>query len=241
MSNTEQPTMILLTGPNGAGKTTFRQKFLEPNPIFENIDSLNWDEETIKLAQQNSQLPVRTAYIKAGKVIVQKTQKCFDDKKSFIYETTAADHRHVNLIETAKNLEYKIVTVFIGLASPELSKLRVKHRVANGGHDVPVHNIETRYPKIMTNFSYLFDQSDTCFVIDNSGKKYELILLKSNDLSITFRRFPKYLPQDKFDLTKEIQPDGSILLSNNEYNKKKPEEKQQLIQHLIELLSVKNI
>ena len=93
----------------------------------------------------------------------------------------------------------------------------------------------------MANFPHLFSQSDTCFVIDNSGKNYKLILLKSNNLSITFSKFPNYLPHDQFDLTQEKQPNGSILLSNNEYAKKSQEEKQRLIQHLVELFSAKNI
>lgn len=240
MQTPEQPITILLTGPNGAGKTTFRQKFLEQNPVFSGFISLNWDEETIKYSITNPEISKDMARINAGKIIINKTQNCFTQHKSFIYETLAADHRHLRIITTAKKTGYKIVTVFIGLASPELSKIRVKHRVENGGHNVNNSDIEARYPKIMANFPTLFDQSDTCFVIDNSGKNYKLILLKSNNLNITFNKFPNYLSHDKFDLSSEKQSDGSILLTNSQYIKKSQAEKQQIIQHLLESFSTKN-
>ncbi len=241
MSNNEQPLMILLTGPNGAGKTTFRQKFLEPNPIFSNLTSLNWDEETVKVSVQFPDLPEQTISIKAGKNIVEQQRKCFENQTGFIYETVAADRRHLRIIATAKTSGFKVVTVFIGLSSPDLSKQRVKHRVENGGHDVPIKDIETRYPKVMQNFPGLLNESDTCFVIDNSGKNYKLILLKSNNLNITFSRFPNYLITDKFDMSKEKQADGSILLQTSEYVKKTQTERQEIIQHLLEIFSLKNM
>ena len=241
MSSNEQPLMILLTGPNGAGKTTFRQKFLDTNPTFNGMNSLNWDDETYRLTAENPKLPETTARINAGKNIIEQTRYCLSQSYSFIYETVAADRRHLRIINTAQNAFYKVVTVFIGLSSPELSKQRVKHRVENGGHDVPVKDIETRYPKIMANFPVLFNQSDTCFVIDNSGKNFKLVLLKSNNINITFSRFPNYLPNNQFDLTKEIQPNGSILLQTSEYVKKTQAEKQKIIQQLLETFSIKNL
>ena len=240
MQINEQPILILLTGPNGAGKTTFRQQFLESDTIFSDFASLNWDDETINLIHENPSFTQTTARINAGKIIIKKTQECFAKNRGFIYETVAADRRHFRIIQTAKDQGYKIVTIFIGLSSIELSKLRVKHRVENGGHNVASTDIETRYPKILANFPDLFNQSDTCFVIDNSGKNYKLILLKSNDLNITFNRFPKYLLKNKFDLTSEKQSDGSVLLTNSQYAKKSQAEKQQTIQYLLEVFGTRD-
>lgn len=241
MPDKEQPLIILLTGPNGAGKTTFRQNFLENNPAFSDFVSLNWDDETARLMQKDSNLNETTARVIAGKTIIQETKDCFTKHKNFIYETVAADKRHTRMIKTAKNAGYKIVSVFIGLSSPELSKLRVKHRVTNGGHDISSTDIESRYPKVMANFPDILNQSDTCFVIDNSGQNYKLILLKSDNFNITFSKFPTYLPKEQFDLTKEQQPNGSILIAGDEYLKKSTSEKQKLIQHLLEFFSTKNI
>lgn len=234
MNKNDQPIMILLAGPNGAGKTTFRQTFLEPNPIFSDFVSLNWDEETIKFLHEHCDITEKTARINAGKIILKKQTYCLEQKCGFIYETVAADRRHLRIINTAKNNGFKVITVFIGLASPELSIQRVKHRVENGGHNVPVSDIESRYPRIMANFPHLLSNSNTCFVIDNSGKNYKLILLKSNNINLTFSRFPNYLAMDQFDLTQEIQPNGSILLSTSNYQKKTQEEKQKIISHLLE-------
>ena len=241
MPDQEQPIMMLLAGPNGAGKTTFRKKFLESNATFSEFISLNWDDETAKKKEEQPDLTETEARIITGKDIIKRTKQSFEQRKNFVYETVAADFRHLRLMKTARAAGYKVVTIFIGLSSPELSKLRVKHRVQNGGHNVAIEDIESRYPKIIANLPSLMEESDTCFVIDNSGKNYKLILLKSNDLNMTFSKFPNYLPLDKFDLTKELQEDGSMLLPTSKYTKKSAEEKQELIRHLLEFFSVKDI
>ena len=241
MSNNEQPLMILLTGPNGAGKTTFRQKFLESNPVFSDLYSLNWDDETAKIINENPGISEIAARLGAGKNIIEQTHYCFTERADFVYETVAADKRHLRIIQTAKNYFYKIVTIFIGLSSPNLSKQRVKYRVEHGGHNVSDAEIEARYPKTMANFPNLFVQSDTCFVIDNSGKNYKLILLKSNNLNITFSKFPNYLTINNFDITRENQNDGSILMQTDSYVKKSQTEKQQIMQNLLEMFSIKNL
>lgn len=241
MQKREQPIMILLAGPNGAGKTTFRQNFLETNLIFSDLKSLNWDDETLLVHKEKPELPLLIARIEAGKKIIQMQRMYTEQKNSFVYETVAADKRHLRIIKNVKDAGFKVVTIFIGLTSPDLSKLRVKHRVEHGGHDVPVSDIEARYPKIIANFPNLLSESDTCFVIDNSGKNFKLILLKSSDLSITFSKFPNYLPHNQFDITKEKQTNGSILLTSDTYAKKTPTEKQLLIQHLLELFSLRNL
>lgn len=241
MSNNEQPIMLLLTGPNGAGKTTFRKKFLESNATFSDFISLNWDDETAKIMSEKPTLSEAEARMITGKDIIKRTRQSLEQGKDFIYETVAADRRHLRLIKDAKNSGYKVVTVFIGLSSPELSKLRVKHRVQNGGHDVDVTDIETRYPKIMANFPSLMEASDTCFVIDNSEKNYKLILLKSNNLNISFSKFPNYLLHSEFDLSQEIQPNGSILLTTSAYTKKSQAEKQEIIRQLLEKFSTKSV
>lgn len=233
----ERPIMMLLVGPNGAGKTTFRQRYLDQNPNFNHLITLNWDDTIKEILRRNPNLSEKTAAIQAGMNIVETQKYCFSQNYGFIYETTGADRRHRELIETAKGLDYKLVTIFIGLKSPELSKKRVQIRVKKGGHDIPVKDIESRYPKIMVNFPNILNQSDTCFVIDNSGQDYRLILLKSNDFNITFSRFPNYLNTKHFNLAQEIQDDGCILL-NNKYKNKTPQQKQEIIQMFMEKFSI---
>ena len=235
---TEQPLMILLAGPNGAGKTTFRKKFLETNPRFSGLVSLNWDDETTKLMARHPELSNTMARIDAGKNIIEKTSYCIEQTQSFIYETVAANKRHLRLLNTVKNSFYKVVTVFIGLASPDLSKQRVKNRVRQGGHSVSPCDIEIRYPKAMANFPHLLSESDTCFFIDNSGVNFKLILLKSANISVTFSKFPNYLIQSQFDMSRQEQADGTLLLSTNDYNIKTQTEKQKIIQKLLEIYSI---
>ena len=50
-----------------------------------------------------------------------------------------------------------------------MSKLRVAERVAHGGHDIPIQDIERRFPRslqnLLTEFSYAADRTQ-CFMND---------------------------------------------------------------------------
>jgi predicted ABC-type ATPase len=61
------------------------------------------------------------------------------------------------------------VLIGIGLASADLSRLRVGIRKASGGHDVPVERIYDRYPRVIENFHSGFRVASLGLLIDNSG------------------------------------------------------------------------
>jgi len=52
---------------------------------------------------------------------------------------------------------------------------RVKTRVLEGGHDVPVDKIRSRYARSLENVYEAIRQSDRAYLFDNSGIKYEWI------------------------------------------------------------------
>lgn len=58
--------------------------------------------------------------------------------------------------------------IFIGLESAELSRLRVAHRVKNGGHDVPSEKLATRYPRTLENLAQALAFVPTVRLYDNS-------------------------------------------------------------------------
>jgi len=62
-----------------------------------------------------------------------------------------------------------VFLVFIGLESAALSIARVKQRVRQGGHDVPVDRLRARFPCTLANLREAIGIVDEAFLFDNSS------------------------------------------------------------------------
>lgn len=65
----------------------------------------------------------------------------------------------------------------------EMSKLRVAERVAHGGHNIPVADIERRFARSLGNLLYSFStQVDACRCFMNSDASPELVFEQQGEL-----------------------------------------------------------
>ena len=90
--------------------------------------------------------------------------------RSFIFETVFSNPHgaKVDFLRDAQSKGYHIAAHYIGLHPPQLSIGRVQHRVASGGHDVPVEEILARYHRSLTNLERLIPFADELTLYDNS-------------------------------------------------------------------------
>jgi predicted ABC-type ATPase len=95
---------------------------------------------------------------------------------SFAIETTLAGHRKLDLIRDAKLRGYRVNLLFVGLDSPERSILRIRSRVAKGGHFVPDADVRRRYVRSTANGGRALRLVDRSAFYDNSGESARLIL-----------------------------------------------------------------
>lgn len=58
--------------------------------------------------------------------------------------------------------------IYVHLRDPGLAVRRVQQRVARGGHEVPQHKIEERYPRSLANLLAVMNLADSVRVYDNS-------------------------------------------------------------------------
>ena len=184
--------MVVIAGPNGAGKSTFYNNILRSDPLFKNAPFINLDNYAKELAGENGN--PEEYFIQAGRKVRENINKNFDERQSFVYETTASGLTHLKIMDEAKEKGYKIATVFIGLSRVELSHLRVAKRVEEGGHSVPAEDIERRYPKVIKNFPDMLARSDMAAVFDNSTQEpYKLIFLMDKYHFKIFYKYPKWV------------------------------------------------
>ncbi len=132
------PTIYLIGGCNGAGKTTFAKAYfgsISPQPRFHNADLL---------AQGLSPLRPEALAVKAGRLLLQEIHASVSSQESFVLESTLSGRTYVRLLSDAKSAGYEIELHYLWLGSSHVAIQRVKQRVSEGGHDVPVDAILRR-------------------------------------------------------------------------------------------------
>jgi predicted ABC-type ATPase len=158
------PVLHIIGGPNGAGKTTGAYTLLPG--IVHCKEYVNADE----IARGLSPFNPEGVSIEAGRIMLQRIRELIDANETFAIETTLTTRYYVNIVNACRKKGYLIDLFFVWLDSAELSADRVRKRVAKGGHNIPPHIIERRYPKALKNLVNLFIPiCDHWMIINNSG------------------------------------------------------------------------
>jgi len=87
--------------------------------------------------------------------MLEQIDRCIQKGESFAFETTLSGRVYIKKIREMQAKGYRVIIYFLKLASVDLAIERVKLRVAEGGHDVPVEDIKRRFNKSCMNFQEL--------------------------------------------------------------------------------------
>ena len=160
---TPERKILIVAGPNGAGKTTFATEFL-PNeadcPIFVNADSI---------AAGLSPFRPSSVAFRAGRLTIETIHGYADRSESFAFETTLSGRAHARSIPLWRERGYRVKLFFLRLPTPEMAIARVRHRVSEGGHDVPDAVVRRRFHAGWRNFEHIYrDLVDEWALYDNS-------------------------------------------------------------------------
>jgi predicted ABC-type ATPase len=162
--NLRKPELIVIAGPNGSGKTSVTQKFLHhewaEGTTYINPDNVAND----KFGDWNS----ADAVLKAAVFCEEWREKCLVEKRSFVFETVMSAEDKIRFIIKAKNAGFFIRLFFISTANPTINAARIANRVMNGGHEVPISKIVSRYYKSIENCKIISSIVDRLYVYDNS-------------------------------------------------------------------------
>jgi predicted ABC-type ATPase len=163
----ESPKLIIISGPNGSGKTTVTDKILKHEWV-ENCEYINPDFiARDKFGDWNSKEMV----LKAAEFAEKWRETCLENRKSLIFETVLSAPDKVDFVERAKKYGFFIRLFFICTDNPQINAARVAKRVMQGGHDVPIQKIVSRYYKSIANCCLLSKTVDRLYVYDNSVEK----------------------------------------------------------------------
>src|SRR3954471_21302911 len=148
--------MITIAGPNGAGKSTFYHSHLAAAGLpFINADVIAREMQIDAYAAAAIASGSRNRYV--------------EEKRSFVFETVFSDPAgdKLEFLKNAAQSGYTVILVFIGIASASVSEKRVGMRTLQGGHDVPLDKIQSRFPRTLANLAAALRTVQNVFVYDN--------------------------------------------------------------------------
>jgi predicted ABC-type ATPase len=74
----------------------------------------------------------------------------------------------IEFIRRAKQAGFFVRLFFVGTDNPAINAMRVALRVMEGGHDVPISKIISRYSRSLANCSVAARLADRAYIYDNS-------------------------------------------------------------------------
>lgn len=173
VSGEHRPVLIVIAGPNGSGKTSVTSRILH-HEWLEDSEYINPDNVARDVFGDWND---RDSILKAANYCNEWRERCLEKCQSHIFETVMSADEKVEYILRAKEAGFFIRLFFVSTDSPTINAKRVAKRVLNGGHDVPIPKIISRYDKSVANCVILSSIVDRLYVYDNSIEDSEARLL----------------------------------------------------------------
>lgn len=162
--------LYIIAGCNGAGKTTASFNILPE--ILNCKEFVNADE----IARGLSPFRPEKVSLEAGRIMLQRIQELLTEREDFAFETTLATKSFKNTITSAQKIGYEVTLIFFWLDSEQLAIDRVKNRILEGGHSIPIDVIRRRYHAGLKNlFDNYLEKVDNALIFDNSNSTPDLV------------------------------------------------------------------
>jgi predicted ABC-type ATPase len=182
----DKPTAIVLAGHNGSGKSTLWYGRLADGLQMPLVNADRLTLSLLPVADENQNLKPWAARLRDEDERWQKLSQdgvqlfmglIMDQEMSFAFETVfsyfekqtdGTVRSKTDTIVTLQAHGYFVILLFVGLANPELSILRVATRKSQGGHDVPEAKLRSRFPRTQHAIQMASTVADMTLMFDNS-------------------------------------------------------------------------
>ena len=159
-----KPVLIVIAGPNGSGKTSTTRMVIKyewsQQCVYINPDEI----AQTKFGDWNDTNAIRQAV----EYCEQWREQLLSEHQNFIFETVLSSERKVDFLKRAKEAGFFIRMFFICTESPTINAARIANRVMEGGHDVPIQKVISRYEKAIINAIRVTQFADRAYFYDNS-------------------------------------------------------------------------
>lgn len=159
-----KPTLCVVAGPNGSGKTTTTIQLLQDewtaNSIYINPDNIAQE----MFGDWNSLNAVKKAAYEA----TRQRYECLKSGKDFVFETVFSASEKLEFLIKAKEKGFFIRFFYVCTIHPKINIARITQRYLNGGHEVPISKVISRYYKSLLNAAKAVALVDRAYIYDNS-------------------------------------------------------------------------
>lgn len=184
----QEKKYVIFAGINGVGKTALHH-ILDGNiHIGERISI---DDIAASLGDWRDTM----VQIKAARLAMASLKSAIAEGKSFHQETTLPGEAVVRFADLAKEHGYYIVLNYIGVASLEIAKERVRRRVEKGGHGIDEKVMEKRYEDMKKTLIPLIDRCDEVYFYDNTESFCQVAMMIGGKLADCAPNPPAWLDE----------------------------------------------
>ena len=186
-----RPTLCVVAGPNGSGKTTTTVQLLNDEWTAESL-YINPDN----IAQESfGDWNSPKAVIKAAEQATQQRYDCLQQGRDFVFETVFSSAEKLEFLKKAKEVGFFIRFFFVCTSDPAINVARITQRYINGGHEVPISKVISRYYKSLINAEEAISFVDRAYVYDNSvDNLLPRLLFRTTDGQL-FKQYTNDIPE----------------------------------------------
>jgi len=187
----KKPTLCVVAGPNGSGKTTTTVQLLNnewaTDSLYINPDNIAQES----FGDWNSP----EAVLKAAEEATRMRYECLNQGRDFVFETVFSASEKLEFLHKAKEAGYFIRLFYVCTSDPAINVVRIAQRYMDGGHEVPISKIISRYYKSLVNAAKAISIVDRAYVYDNSiDNQLPRLLYRTTDGQL-FKQYTDDIPE----------------------------------------------